>query len=92
MYEEEKRETPCKNAKVRRVLNLNFHAHEYPLVAGNIKVACPVVESGHLESDPLQALGQLHGFLGRHATIDASDNLGAFQRTITQLNECHKTR
>ena len=77
MYEEEKEISYTKTPERKKVAStgLNVHTHKHPFVAGNIKVPCPVVESGHLESNPLQALGQLHGFFSRHAAVNASDDL-----------------
>lgn len=71
--------------------NLELHAHEHPLLAGNIQVVRPVIQGGHFETNPLQALGQLERLVRGHAAVDASDDVAAAQGTVAKLNESHET-
>lgn len=71
-----------KSGRLSKVRGLNFHAHEDPFVAGDVQVMRPMIQSGQLKANPLQALGQLDCLISRHATIDASDYAGAVKWTI----------
>lgn len=71
---------------------LNLHAHEQPLVAGHVQVISPMVQGGHFEPNPLEALCQLNCISSGHAAINACDDVRAIQGTIAELNECHETK
>lgn len=55
--------------------NLHLHTHKHPSLARDIEVMSPVVQSDHIETDPLKALRQRLHLILWDASIDTRNNV-----------------
>lgn len=68
-------------------IELDFHGHEQPLIAGNVNSFGPLIQGSKFKADPLETSHQGFSIVLRDQSVQADNNLRASERTFGEINE-----